>query len=63
MKRTTISATTIENVTPTAAKELDEGNLEAVTGGIIIVGGILAMPFHTVSAQAAAFQFFLGAVK
>ena len=53
-----INETTTENRAPNAAaQELDERNLAAVTGGIIIIGGSFAMPFQTgLWAQAAAFQ-------
>jgi hypothetical protein len=59
MRSTTMNATTTDNIAPnTAAQEVDERALEAVTGGIIIIGG---MPFRTVmntwaQAEATAFQ-------
>jgi hypothetical protein len=58
MESTSMNATTTENRTPDAAvRELHERELEAVTGGIIIIGGSLAMPFQTALwAQVAAFQ-------
>ena len=50
----------VENVVPNAAaQELDQRELEAVRGGIIIIGGFEAMKFQTVAdtwVQAAAFQ-------
>ena len=48
---------TTENITPTAGAELDERNLEAVAGGIIIIGGVLAMPFQSVIPPAEAATF------
>jgi hypothetical protein len=58
MRSTIMNATTNENITPNAVAELDERALEAVTGGIIIVGGFDPMRFLTVMDTAAAFQSY-----
>ena len=58
MRSTTMNATTIEDTTLYAAQELDKYELEAIRGGIIIIGGFPPIRYMSTLLQADTFQSY-----